>query len=327
MVILAILPVWIVIALQKSSDKTNAALKKHFDYEEYKINLNKMKKADLIKECRDKGIAVKDKQTKGLIVQDLLKISLSEMSDYEVYLFQLWEDLDMFSKETLIGSDKTDYVIDKLAGIDYKKRLELMTEESLNNYAEDKGVLLSDKAQIVNELLRKYFSPLPKEILVKHAEAEGIQLHELEIKYQVLNEILASTEVDNWKNHINYKKELYLMSDNDLVNCAKKSKLISQIALAKGKTKDYILEQFLKLSLDKMSRINLIEYAEHQGILIEEGDKRCSIVRDILEQDSFDEQVVEPESNSLNDDTKECPMCAETIKEEAKICRFCRHEF
>jgi len=26
-------------------------------------------------------------------------------------------------------------------------------------------------------------------------------------------------------------------------------------------------------------------------------------------------------------DTKECPMCAETVKEKAKICRFCRHEF
>ena len=26
-------------------------------------------------------------------------------------------------------------------------------------------------------------------------------------------------------------------------------------------------------------------------------------------------------------DTKECPMCAETVKAKAKICRFCRHEF
>ena len=26
-------------------------------------------------------------------------------------------------------------------------------------------------------------------------------------------------------------------------------------------------------------------------------------------------------------DTKECPMCAETVKEKAKICRFCTHEF
>ena len=26
-------------------------------------------------------------------------------------------------------------------------------------------------------------------------------------------------------------------------------------------------------------------------------------------------------------DTKECPMCAETVKAKAKICRFCSHEF
>ena len=26
-------------------------------------------------------------------------------------------------------------------------------------------------------------------------------------------------------------------------------------------------------------------------------------------------------------DTKECPMCAETVKAKAKICRFCKHKF
>jgi len=30
---------------------------------------------------------------------------------------------------------------------------------------------------------------------------------------------------------------------------------------------------------------------------------------------------------ALSGDTKECPMCAETIKAKAKICRFCKHEF
>ena len=28
-----------------------------------------------------------------------------------------------------------------------------------------------------------------------------------------------------------------------------------------------------------------------------------------------------------NQNTKECPMCAETVKERAKICRFCRFDF
>ena len=29
----------------------------------------------------------------------------------------------------------------------------------------------------------------------------------------------------------------------------------------------------------------------------------------------------------IKSETKECPMCAETVKQKAKICRFCRHEF
>jgi hypothetical protein len=27
------------------------------------------------------------------------------------------------------------------------------------------------------------------------------------------------------------------------------------------------------------------------------------------------------------DETKTCPQCAESVKAEAKICRFCRHDF
>jgi len=30
---------------------------------------------------------------------------------------------------------------------------------------------------------------------------------------------------------------------------------------------------------------------------------------------------------TIEQGTKECPMCAETIKEKAKICRFCNYEF
>ena len=34
-----------------------------------------------------------------------------------------------------------------------------------------------------------------------------------------------------------------------------------------------------------------------------------------------------PLISTNTDDTKECPMCAETVKAKAKICRFCQHKF
>lgn len=38
----------------------------------------------------------------------------------------------------------------------------------------------------------------------------------------------------------------------------------------------------------------------------------------------------DPDTKTLavpNSDTKKCPECAEIVKADARICRFCRHEF
>ena len=47
--------------------------------------------------------------------------------------------------------------------------------------------------------------------------------------------------------------------------------------------------------------------------------------RDIKEEK--DENITDDFTFSESQDTKECPMCAETVKAKAKICRFCGYKF
>ena len=37
--------------------------------------------------------------------------------------------------------------------------------------------------------------------------------------------------------------------------------------------------------------------------------------------------IVVNENNKDDGPSKICPQCAETVKEQAKICRYCQHEF
>ena len=40
-----------------------------------------------------------------------------------------------------------------------------------------------------------------------------------------------------------------------------------------------------------------------------------------------DDEMTEDFSITNLDETKECPMCAESVKIKAKICRFCGYKF
>jgi hypothetical protein len=57
-------------------------------------------------------------------------------------------------------------------------------------------------------------------------------------------------------------------------------------------------------------------------MLIVKPDGTLSVTYELKKENN---QIVEKKIENLKE--KECPECAEMVKEKAKICRFCRHEF
>lgn len=57
-------------------------------------------------------------------------------------------------------------------------------------------------------------------------------------------------------------------------------------------------------------------------MLIVKPDGTLSVTYELKKENNG---TIENKSKNMNE--KECPQCAEMVKEKAKICRFCRHEF
>ena len=57
-------------------------------------------------------------------------------------------------------------------------------------------------------------------------------------------------------------------------------------------------------------------------MLIVKPDGTLSVTYELKKENN---EIVEKKNGNLEE--KECPECAEMVKEKAKICRFCRHEF
>lgn len=84
--------------------------------------------------------------------------------------------------------------------------------------------------------------------------------------------------------------------------------------------KDHILYKIseLETSISK-KQAELEQYRSKKKALILENERKLS--------DSMDDTVDETFTFESINNTKECPMCAETVKTKAKICRFCGYKF
>jgi uncharacterized small protein (DUF1192 family) len=56
-------------------------------------------------------------------------------------------------------------------------------------------------------------------------------------------------------------------------------------------------------------------------------EKREIVIRYERELKLQEESDIIDDSFTIEVDSKECPMCAETVKAKAKVCRFCSHKF
>lgn len=105
-------------------------------------------------------------------------------------------------------------------------------------------------------------------------------------------------------------------------------------------TQDSIIEK-MKLGIAETLQSICNEGITVKGVSINSESLNEMVKANLFVQKARNESLSELETNSINElsltqqtqrisagnENKECPMCAETVKFNAKICRFCRHTF